>query len=147
MHRGAYGWSREDIVKQVVDDEKSVSDYKNYIPIGNAEDKLKAWTKQGAEIVYLSSHQTEADVAKDRLVLKRYDFPEGQVFYRKDGENYVDLVEKILPDILIEDDCESIGGEGEMIYPNLPLSSKRKIRSIVVKEFARIDDLADEIKI
>lgn len=144
MHRGAYGQTRSARVKQVLDGEKSVSDFKNYIPIGEAESKVKAWKRRGAEIVYLSSHQNEADVSKDEMILKKYDFPEGEVYFRENGEEYRDLIAKILPDILVEDDCESIGGKPEMVYPNLTLSAKRKIKSIVVKEFAGIDDLADD---
>ena len=55
------------------------------------------------------------------------------------------MVERVLPDTLIEDDCESIGGEKEMIYPNLKAKLKAKIISVVVKEFGGIDHLPDEL--
>lgn len=47
----------------------------------------------------------------------------------------------MIPDILIEDDCESIGGEKEMVYPHIKDELKSKIKSIVVKEFEGIDHL------
>jgi len=50
-----------------------------------------------------------------------------------------------MPDILIEDDCESIGGESEMIYPHIREDLKQKIKSIVVKEFQGIDHLPDSL--
>jgi hypothetical protein len=50
-----------------------------------------------------------------------------------------------LPDILIEDDCESISGEEEMTYPSLQNELRAKIKSIVVKEFSGIDHLPNRI--
>ena len=73
--------------------------------------------------MYLSSHETAEDVEKDKFVLEKYDFPKGQVFYRQNGESYKDIAEKIIPYVLIEDDCESIGGEKEMKY--IDLANKR----------------------
>ena len=51
-----------------------------------------------------------------------------------------------MPDILIEDDCKSIGGEIEMTYPHINPQKKGKIKSIVVKEFSGIDNLPDSIE-
>lgn len=56
------------------------------------------------------------------------------------------VAENLVPDILIEDDCESIGGEKEMTYPNIKDELKNKIKSIVVKEFKGIDHLPDDIE-
>ena len=50
-----------------------------------------------------------------------------------------------MPDVLIEDDCESIGGEKEMGYPHIKPELKRKMKSIVIKEFGGIDHLSDSI--
>ena len=82
---------------------------------------------------------------KDKFVLKKYGFPDGQVFFRGSGEEYKDIAERIMPDILIEDDCESIGGEKEMVYPHIKPDLKSKIKSIVVKEFGGIDHLPDKV--
>ncbi len=123
----------------------SVLDYANYVPVGNAVEKLKNWQSQGAEILYLSSHENKEDVEKDELVLERYDFPEGQIYWRQNGKTYAQITEEIMPDVLIEDDCESIGGEKEMTYTNIKPELKSKIKQIVVKEFHGIDDLSDDI--
>ncbi|MBU0476672.1 hypothetical protein KKB68_01510, partial [Patescibacteria group bacterium] len=77
---------------------------------------------------------------------QRYNFPEGEVLYRKDGESYKGLAEKIIPDVLIEDDCESIGGEKEMTITFVRPYIKRRTKSVVVKEFQGIDHLPDDIK-
>ena len=84
---------------------------------------------------------------KGRVGTPEICFPDGQIFYRHDGEEYKDVVERIrpLPDVIAEDDCESIGGKDEMIYPNLKPELRNKIRSIVVKEFEGIDDVPDRI--
>ena len=145
MHKNAVGHTREEIVKQVKDKEKSVQDYKSYVPVGNAVKKLQNWKKDGAKILYLSSHETAEDVEKDKFVLKKYGFPDGQVLFRQRGEQYKDIAEKIMPDILIEDDCESIGGKDEMTITHVKPEIKKKIKSIVVKEFGGIDHLPDKI--
>ncbi len=46
---------------------------------------------------------------------------------------------------LIEDDCESIGGEKEMTFFHLKPESKSKIKSIVVREFKGIDHLPENL--
>ena len=63
----------------------------------------------------------------------------------RSGKRYHDVAESVLPDLLIEDDCESIGGEREMAYPHLRPEFKAKIKSIAVKEFGGIDHLPDDI--
>ena len=147
MHKNAKGLARQEIVKQVMESEESIHGYALYIPVGNAVKKLQQWEGQGARLCYLSSHRNAKDVADDKFVLKKYAFPDGQIFYRRNREEYKDVVERIrpLPDVIVEDDCESIGGEVEMVYPNLEPELKNKIKSIVVKEFEGIDDIPDEI--
>jgi hypothetical protein len=147
MHKNAKRLTREEIIKQVTEGDESVHDYALYIPVGNAAKKLQEWKGQGAKICYLSSHKNAKDIERDKFVLKKYAFPDGQIFYRRNREEYKDVVEGIqpLPDVIVEDDCESIGGTVEMVYPNLKLKLKNKISSIVVKEFGGIDHLPDKI--
>ncbi|OGN92080.1 MAG: hypothetical protein A2Z75_07935 [Chloroflexi bacterium RBG_13_50_10] len=147
MHKNAKGLARQEIIKQVVEGDEPIHDYASYIPVGNAVDKLREWKAQGAKICYLSSHKSAEDVEKDKLVLKKYAFPDGQIFYRRNREEYKDVVERIrpLPDVIVEDDCESIGGEVEMVYPNLKRELQNKIKSIVVEEFEGIDNIPGKI--
>ena len=145
MHRNALGRTREQRVRQVLDGDESLYDFASYIPVGDVVRKLQTWEGQGAEIIYLSSHKNVEDVEKDKVVLRNYAFPEGQVFIRQGGESYSDVAESVLPNILIEDDCESIGGEKEMTYPHIKPELKAKIKPIVVKEFGGIDHLPDDI--
>lgn len=145
MHKNAAGLPRGEIVRQAVGKDASVHDYASYIPIGNAAGKLQAWKRQAAEILYLSSHRDAGDVEKDRLVLNRHGFPDAEIFYRKAGEEYKDVAERLVPDVLVEDDCESIGGEKEMVYPHITPRLKARIKSIVVREFGGIDRLPDDI--
>jgi len=145
MHKNGLGHTREERVKQVIERDKSVHDYASYVPIGNAVKKLQSWKSQGAEILYLSSHENIEDVKKDEYVLKKYGFPTGQVFFREKGEQYRDIAERVIPGILIEDDCESIGGKEEMTITYIRPEFKKKIKSIVVKEFSGIDHLPDKI--
>jgi len=146
MHRSAVGKSREERVRQSREREEGVLDYKTYVPVGDAVRKIKSWEDNGAQIVYLSSHKgkkEERDVENDKRVLEKYGFPAGPVYFRGRSEQYKDVVERVLPDVLVEDDCESIGGEPEMTYPRIRPDLKSKIKSIVVKEFSGIDHLPD----
>jgi hypothetical protein len=166
MHKSAKGLSREEIVEQsrlegiqreeaslqyeskydVPVELNSVHDYLNYIPNGNAADKLTNWKSQGAVICYLSSRRVKPEVEAVKNVLKKFNFPNaGNLLFRKQGQSYEDISEDIMPDILIEDDCESIGGEIEMTYTNIDPENKKNIKHIIVKEFEGIDHLPDNI--
>ena len=145
MHKSGYGHTPKERIKQVINEDKFVCDFISYIPIGNAVRKLQEWKKQGAKIMYLSSHIINEDVEKDKFVLEKHNFPEGQIFHCKENEDWQDVIKKIKPDIIIEDNCKSIGGIAEMTYPNLSSELKENIKPVVVEEFTGIDYLPDEI--
>ena len=155
MHALAKGVSREERVRQSKDiimrlkvTPGSVRDFKNYIPVGNAVEKLKSWKQQGAEIVYLTSRKIRSEIEIIKKILSKNDFPDWQnLYFRKQGENYKNVAEKLLPDVLIEDDCESIGGEKEMVYPHIKEELKPKIKSVIIKEFEGIDNLPEDISL
>ncbi len=107
--------------------------------------KLRAWHRQGAEIVYLTSRSEPKEVADIRYLLDKFDFPGGELFFRREGEAYRDVAERVLPDILVEDDCESIGGEIEMTYPHIRPEFKASIKSVVIPEAGGIDHLPDDL--
>jgi len=147
MHPSAAGLTREQRVQQSITNAEGVRDYVNYIPIRNAVKKLQVWKRQGTEIFYLTSRTAPKQIAEIKRVLEKYDFPDNQnLLYRKKGEEYKDVAEKLMPDILIEDDCESIGGEKEMTYTHIKPELKEKIKLISVKEFGGIDHLPDELE-
>ncbi|MEK7070807.1 MAG: hypothetical protein AAB966_03295 [Patescibacteria group bacterium] len=145
MHKSGIGKTPNERVKQVEENEPSVHKYEEYVPVGKANEKVRKWQEQGAEIVYLSSHRDIASVKKDLRVLSKYNFPNGQVLYRHLFESYAKVAEKAMPTVLIEDDCESIGGEVQMTYPHIKPDKKRLIKSIVVKEFSGIDHLPSNL--
>lgn len=126
----------------------SVCDLASYIPIGNAVKKIIFWEKQGAAICYLTSRRIKSEIDTIQSVLRKYNFPNSSdLHYRQQGEDYKDVAQKVLPDVLIEDDCESIGGEPEMTYPHIKPEIKVKIKSLPVKEFGGIDHLPDNINL
>jgi hypothetical protein len=145
MHKNATGHKREEIIKQVREREESVNDFASYVPIGKAAGKLKGWSSQGAKILYLTSRTRPDEIEDIRDVLKRHGFPAGRLLFRQKGGEYRDVAERTAPDILIEDDCESIGGEDEMAIARLKPEIRKKIRSIPVKEFGGIDHLPDRL--
>lgn len=147
MHNSGLEKTRKERVKQVIEHDESIYDFSSYIPVGRSYKKINIWVNQGAEIFYLSSNENLDDINNDLSVLKKFDFPKGQLLFRKDGQSYKDIAEEIMPDILIEDDCESIGGEFQMVYPNMSNSSKKLIKSIVLKEFEGIDLLPTNISV
>src|SRR3989338_11471552 len=86
MHKNAVGHTRNEIVKQskgfLVFREKSVHDYKSYVPIGEAVKKLQNWKKDGAEILYLTSRRKKEEVDQIQNILKKFNFPDGQLLFR-----------------------------------------------------------------
>ncbi len=145
MHKSGLGETPAERVKQVEENDPSVHEYDSYVPVGEANKKISGWASQGAGIIYLSSHQKMEDIHKDIQVLNKYNFPDGHVMYRHGAETYAQVAEKVMPNVLIEDDCRSIGGEVEMTYPHINPEKKELIKSIVVKEFSGIDNLPDDI--
>ncbi|KKU09943.1 MAG: hypothetical protein UX65_C0005G0034 [Parcubacteria group bacterium GW2011_GWB1_46_8] len=145
-HSASRGRTRGEIVKQVISLNRSVREYSSYIPIGNSAEKVKMWANASAEIVYLTSRRQPNEVNEIEKVLKDHNFPDGRLLYRSGSEEYKDIAEKVVPDILIEDDCESIGGIEEMTITLVKPEIKTKIKSIPVKEFGRIDHLPDDLK-
>ena len=120
MHSSAKGLSRKQIVAQVKNFPRPLPDdlFKTHIPVGSAVKKLKTWKDQGAEILYLTSRKERGQIEDVRQVLKKYCFPDGRLLFRQKDEEYKDVAERIVPDVLVEDDCESIGGIDEETYIN-----------------------------
>jgi hypothetical protein len=143
MHSGAVGVPRAERVAQVRSGHSTVRDYAAYAPVGGAVAKLRRWQAAGAKIDYLSSHRNPGDVALDALVLRTHGFPPGRVLARSAGESYGDVAAREAPDVLIEDDCESIG-PGQITYPQISSDARARIRSIIVPEFAGLDHLPDD---
>jgi len=168
VHASSKGLTRKQIIQQSLDfgiqqEERSISydttdlpstiisgdinDYASYIPVGLAVAKLKKWSHQGAVIYYLSSRRVKKELDAIGSVLKNFDFPNYRnLMFRQQGEDYQTVAERLMPDILIEDDCESIGGELQMVYPHVAPAKKRLITSVVVPEFSGIDQLPDKLE-
>ena len=146
-HRSHIGLPREKIVELVKSrkDLFEVNYFAHCVPIGNSAARIKGWKGQGATILYLTSRRASQEVQTIKNILAEYGFPDGELFFRKEGEEYKDVAERALPDVIIEDDCESIGGEEEMTYPHIRRHLKSRIKSIVVKEFGGIDHLPERI--
>ncbi len=133
-------------MKILVFAEGTIIDDHNWTVVGNAVRKVRAWHMHGAEIVYLSSKRRAQDLAKVERVIEEWGLPEGVVYSRLSGEHYGEVAERVMPDIIVEDNCRSIGGEAEMTYPKLRADLKTRIKSIVVEEWGGIDHLPDSLK-
>ena len=143
MHGAGVGVTRAERVAQVQAKPPAVSDYAAYVPVGAAVAKLRHWQDTGAVVDYLSSHRNPDDVALDAIVLRTHCFPVGQVLARRPGESYGDVAGREAPDVLVEDDCESIG-PGQITYPQIPSAVRARIKSIIVPEFGGIGHLPDD---
>ena len=146
MPRPAVGLARNEIEKQGRNTAKTEYDYASFIPIGDAGGKLNNWAKQGAEIIYLTSHRSQAEIQGVQHVLSSHGFPAGRLLFRRDKESYKDIAEAVMPDVLVEDDCESIGGAEQMTITYIWPEIKNRIKSIVVKENGGIDYLPDNLE-
>ncbi|MBI5032571.1 MAG: hypothetical protein HZB51_18755 [Chloroflexi bacterium] len=120
-------------------------DFSALVPAGNAVEKLQTWRRQGAEIMYLTSRTRLDKIEIIRSLLRKFDFPEGELFFCRENEAYKDVAERVWPDVIVEDDCESIGGEIEMTYPHIRPAMRAKIKSIVVPEAGGIDHLPENV--
>jgi hypothetical protein len=144
MHAAAARVQRDERVQQVRHREPSVRDFAAYVPTPGSVEKLVAWQRCGATIVYLSSHRRHDSVRADESVLGRYGFPVGAVYWRREGEEYGSLVERLGLDVLVEDDCESIGGTAQTCAAQLSPAGRQSVRCIVLPEFSGLSDLPDE---
>ena len=112
--------------------------------IGNATAKLRAWQERGATISYLSSRRDRESLDDVRWALRDGGAPDGELFFRQGSEHYGQAAERALPDVIVEDDCKSIGGAVEMTYPKLSPKFKARTGSVVVAEGNGIDHLPDD---
>lgn len=113
-----------------------------YVPVGSSNEKTLEWYKQGADMAYLTSRKKKKQVTAIAKILERYNFAPGILISRGDNNiKYKDIVESYKPDILIEDDCRSIGGKWQMCITHVKPEIKKSIKSIVVREFKGIDHL------
>lgn len=111
-----------------------------YIPINNAIETLKKWQEEGYEVIYLTSLKGRRAM-KMAQHLDELGFIGSMVGYRQKNQDYATLIKEELPDILIEDNCLSVGGEQNMCYNLLSDELKKEIKHIVVEEFKGIDDV------
>jgi hypothetical protein len=149
MHASGASVGRAERVGQVADGtDPTLRRYAEYVPVGDAVDTLGRWQAQGATIEYLSSHRNARHALADQQVLQRFEFPPGRLWFRQPGQTYVDVVETAAPDILIEDDCESLRlrARAEMITPHLSDRMRLRIICIVVPEFGGIDHLPANVR-
>jgi hypothetical protein len=114
------------------------------VPLGSSPKKVNSWNSQSVQIYYLTASRKPENILKCEQALKRWSFPIGQLLSRKENQTYTDIVVPLRPDVIVEDDCESLGGTKEMVYPNLPSDVKRSIASVIVREFEGIDHLPDD---
>lgn len=114
-----------------------------YIPIGNAAALIGTWN-QDAEIIYCTSRKGK-QAEEIAQLLMQYGFTGSKLYFREGRQKYQDIIESVRPDILIEDDCRSIGGSWQMCITHVAPQIKNTIKSIIVKEFKGIDHLSASV--
>lgn len=124
----------------------SLYNHNAYVPIGNAVELIKSWNQQRTKIIFCKSRK-KRQVNDMANLLRKYGFMGDFLAFREGKESYADVVEMIQPNILIEDDCKSIGGAWQMCITKVPPQVKAKIKSIVVPEIKGIDKLPNDINL
>lgn len=117
---------------------------KGYEPLGKSIKIINDLFNKGNGI-YLCSYVRKKRYHFIKSIMDYYKVNYTEILCRDKGEQYSDLVERICPDILIEDDCASIGGEKEWCITNVREDIKKRIKSIIVKEFEGIDSTENKI--
>lgn len=112
-----------------------------YKPIGNAVGIVNALHDKGYDI-YLCSYVRKARYRFIKSVVEFYGMKYTEILCRNKGETYSEIVERLKPDILIEDDCKSIGGLKACCITGVNDELKAHIKSIIVPEFAGIDGIS-----
>lgn len=108
-------------------------------------DIIKSWNEQGAEIIYCTSSRKLKEVEAVKANLIKHKFKGTKLYYRSENQEYRDIVELVVPNILIEDDCRSIGGESQMCITHVKPEIKNKIKPISVEEFKGIENLSKKL--
>ncbi len=111
---------------------------KAYTPIGNSIDKINEWY-DNYEVILCTFRRHNLRLI--RKALEFYGVRYHRLEYRRKQESYAEVVVRVKPDLLIEDNCASIGGVKEMCITNVPDEIKSTIQSIVVEEFQGIDGI------
>ncbi len=114
-----------------------------YKPIGNAVRIVNTWYGKGYE-VYLCSYVRKNRYNFIKRVVDFYGMSYTEILCRNKGEAYSEIVEQLKPDILIEDDCKSIGGLKACCITGVKEEIKAGIQSIIVPEFSGIDSIIIE---
>ncbi|MFH0905292.1 MAG: hypothetical protein V1826_01040 [bacterium] len=140
IHSESVGHARNEIIQQNLDQIPNIKEYSEYIPIGNAPAKVAEWQANGYEICYLTSRRKPEEIADIQGVLDRYNFPEAPLYYRQGEETYGDAATRIMPDIIVDDTCESIG-VNEITWTQLTPDIQNKIKPYIVPEFFGVDHL------
>nr|WP_162990845.1 hypothetical protein [Maliibacterium massiliense] len=78
-------------------------------------------------------------------LLVREGFAGECLLWRTRGARYADLVEALMPDVRIEDDCRSIGGAWQMCITRVCAAKKVRIRASIVRAFGGIDALPENV--
>ena len=111
-----------------------------YKPIGNAVNTVNALYDAGHQI-YLCSYVRKLRYSFIKSIVDFYGMNYTEILCRGKSEKYSEIVERLKPDILIEDDCKSIGGLKECCITDVKEEIKKDIQSIIVPEFAGIDNI------
>ena len=114
-----------------------------YKPIGNAVQIVNSLYDKGHGI-YLCSYVRVKRYAFIKSTIDFYGMKYTEILCRNQNEQYSDIVERIRPNILIEDDCRSIGGQNKWCITNVSNEIKTEIQSIIVPEFKGIDKVEIE---
>jgi hypothetical protein len=144
MHAAAAAVGRSERVDQVRRRDPTVRAFDSYVPTPGTVQKLVAWSERGAALFYLSARRRRRELDDDEMVVRRSGFPPGPVCGRRGEETYGELVERLELEVVVEDDCESIGGAAQTIAAQLTPSQRVSIRCIVVPEFIGLGMLPDD---
>ena len=115
-----------------------------YKPIGNAVEVINSLHGKG-HYIFLCSYVHRSRYNFIKSVIDFYGIDYTEILCRGKAEKYSDIVERIRPDVLIEDDCKSIGGVKNCCINDVREDIRANIKSIIVPEFSGIDGIIIEI--
>lgn len=95
--------------------------------------------------IFLCSYVSKSRYNFIKSVIDFYGIKYTEILCRDKGEKYSNIVERVCPDVLIEDDCKSICGAKYCCIDGVREDIRANINFIIVPEFSGIDDIIIKI--
>ncbi len=122
--------------------ENNVLNSNNFEPIEGAKEKIQEWMGLGAQVEFITGIYKFLDLKNLTDEIKKLDISEPKIHAKQEGEKYLDIIDQVSPDILIENEFNS--GEEKLCKDRI--KPETKIACIVLRSGQSLKNLAVDPK-